>query len=227
LSGLYNIENINNRIRFAYSEMAKHEAGWSQRRFAAMSGLSKSYAHRLVSEDNMKIPDRTLRSIATALRVDFFWLKTGYGFPYPKEFSIAYPFKPYLEDDEFFYHVEIHGGLTRMSQSEIESRINIEPGTLPEWLSQYEHMKKSNMMEVIAEEQAPYSVSSATSELLSVIAQLDAADQERILQEAKDRLLLKKLKEQIDRGQPGGGSQERQRPAIPPQPQKKGRRQTA
>jgi hypothetical protein len=82
-------------------------------------------------------------------------------------------------------------------------------------------------LSMAAEDRAPYFAGPVASELLSVIAQLDAADQERILQEAKDRLLLKKLKEQIDRGQPGGGSQERQRPAIPPQPQKKGRRQTA
>lgn len=79
----------------------------------------------------------------------------------------------------------------------------------------------------VAEDCAPYATGPVAAELLSVIAQLDAADQERILQEAKDRLLLKKLKEQIDRGQPGGGSQERQRPAIPPHQTKKGRRQTA
>lgn len=228
MSEFCSIYNINSRIRFS-----NNTAKLTERKLAELSGISRAYAHLLLSSDNMNISVPVIRSLAQTLGVDAYWLETGYGFPYPTEFRVAYPFKAICEDDEYFYHVHVHGELTRMSQSEIESWINIEPGSLPEWLAQYERhhaqmeKQQSAVSQSIAEDHAPYSANPTTSELLSVISQLDAADQERILQEAKDRLLLKKLKEQIDRAQHGGGSEERHCPPIPPRQTKKGRLETA
>jgi len=97
-------------------------------------------------------------------------------------------------------------------------------GLNPAWLA---HGEGDKFASHAAEDQSPYTADPLAAELLDVISELDPDDRARILAEAKDRLLLKKLKEQIDRAQPGGGSEERHAPTLPPQQAKKGRRETA
>lgn len=78
----------------------------------------------------------------------------------------------------------------------------------------------------VAEERAAYSTTPETSELLALLSQLDASDRSRILQEAKDRLLLKQIRERENRTRGSGTGDDS---TVQPKAAKgkKGRRETA
>ncbi|HSW62534.1 MAG TPA: hypothetical protein VLH56_04345 [Dissulfurispiraceae bacterium] len=59
----------------------------------------------------------------------------------------------------------------------------------------------------VAEDLAAYSADPESAELLALLSQLDSSDRSRILQEAKDRLLLKQIREREHRRPPGGGGE--------------------
>lgn len=229
------MNNINDRIRFIYRGLDV-----SQKIFAFLIGISRSYAQKLLSQNNSNISDLVLRAIAEVGGVAPEWLATGKGvepiFRAPSARGIDIKILSLTGNDGASLIALVENGKesTPMTQTEAEAVLGIPQGSMPVFLEQ--EKRRQNVREFrdsvwhnnepvnldkvhpfvqqflspniaetlsISDSLSAYTADPVISELLALLSQLDEPDRNRILQEAKDRVLLKEIR--INKGREKAG----------------------